>query len=85
MATELETAQAMVTAYTNAETEILLGKEVRMGGPGLDRWLRYEDLQQIRDGRKEWEGRVAKLQAAAGQTPNFGGISYSLANFSNPN
>lgn len=85
MATELETAQAMVTAYTTAETEILLGKEVRMGGPGLDRWLRYEDLQQIRAGRKEWESRVAKLQAVAGQTPNFGGISYSLADFSNPN
>lgn len=84
MATELETAQAMVTAYTTAETEILLGKEVRMGGPGLDRWLRYEDLQQVRAGRKEWESRVAKLQAEASTAPTFGGLRYSVADFSAP-
>lgn len=84
MATELETAQAMVTAYLTAEQEILLGKEVRMGGPGLDRWLRYEDLEQIRAGRKEWESTVAKLQNTGAGTPAFGGLAYSLADFSTP-
>lgn len=82
MATEIETAQAMVTAYTNAEKEILLGKEVRLGGPGPDRWLRHEDLPEVRAGRKEWEARVAKAQAAAVSAPTFGGLSYSLSDFS---
>lgn len=84
MATELETAQAMVTAYRTAEQEILLGKEVRMGGPGLDRWLRYEDLEQVRAGRKEWEATVAKLQTSDAGAPQFGGLAYSLSDFSSP-
>ncbi len=54
MPTPLEDAQAMVAAYTECERQILLGKEVRMGGPGLDRWLRFEDLDLVRAGRKEW-------------------------------
>lgn len=82
MATELETAQAMVTAYQTAEQQILLGKEVRMGGPGLDRWLRYEDLEQVRAGRREWEATVAKLQRASNGAPTFGGLSYSVSDFS---
>lgn len=80
--TTLVEAQAMVTAYTTAETQLLLGKEVRMGGPGLDRWLRLEDLEQIRAGRKEWESRVASLSADAAGAPKFGGLSYSVADFS---
>ena len=84
MATELQTAQAMVTAYQTAETEILLGKEVRMGGPGLDRWLRFEDLQQVRAGRKEWEGKLARLQSVADTAPTFGGLGYSVSDFSAP-
>ena len=82
MTTELEYAQAMVTAYTQAETAILAGKEVRMGGPGLDRWHRYEDLEQVRAGRKEWEARVKALQSTASSAPQFGGLSYSVADFS---
>lgn len=82
MATELETAQAMVTAYIEAEKAVLLSKEVRMGGPGLDRWLRYEDLGEIRKGRKDWEAAVARLQASAAGAPQFAGLSYSVADFS---
>lgn len=78
----LAEAQAMVTAYTTAETQLLLGKEVRMGGPGIDRWLRFEDLQEIRAGRKEWESRVLALQNTTASTPTFGGLGYSLADFS---
>lgn len=80
----LEDAQAMVVAYTNAEKEILLGKEVRMGGPGLDRWLRHEDLQEVRKGRMEWEARVNSLQKISDGSPAIGGLSYSLSNFSCP-
>lgn len=82
MTTELEQAQAMVTAYTEAEASILLGKEVRMGGPGLDRWFRHEDLGEIRAGRKEWEARVKSLQNTASGAPTFGGLGYSVADFS---
>jgi len=80
MSTPLEDAQAMVTAYTQAELQILAGKEVRMGGPGLDRWLRFEDLEQIRAGRKEWEAKVKSMQTAAGGAPTIGGLAYSVAN-----
>jgi len=74
----------MVVAYTTAEKEILLGKEVRIGGPGLDRFLRYEDLDLVRAGRKEWEARVKALSQEGSKTPTFGGLSYGLADFSNP-
>ena len=84
MPTPLESAQAMVAAYLQAETEILLGKEVRVGGSGTERFMRYEDLDLVRAGRKEWEARVTALQNAQSGTPAFGGLSYSLADFSNP-
>jgi hypothetical protein len=84
MTAPLEDAQAMVAAYLEAEKQVLLGKEVRMGGPGLDRWLRYEDMGEIRAGRKEWEARVKSLQLTSSTAPTFGGLSYSLADFSDP-
>lgn len=82
MTTPLEDAQTMVSAYLAAEKQLLLGKEVRMGGPGLDRWLRLEDLPEIRAGRKEWEARVNSMQADSSATPTFGGLRYSVADFS---
>lgn len=81
MTTPLQDAQAMVAAYMKAEAEVLLGKEVRLGGPGIDRWMRMEDLPAIRDGRKEWERKVASLQGADAGTPTFGGLSFSVARF----
>jgi hypothetical protein len=80
--TTLAEAQAMVTAYTTAEQAILMGKEVRLGGAGIDRFLRHEDLAMVRAGRQEWERRVAALQASASSTPTFGGLGYSVADFS---
>lgn len=80
--TPLEQAQAMVAAYVAAEQQILLGKEVRMGGPGIDRWLRLEDLQEVRAGRKEWEATVTRLQNTAAAVPTLGGLGYALADFS---
>ena len=84
MPTPLEDAQQMVSLHTEAIKQLLLGKEVRMGGPGLDRWLRFEDLGEVRAGRKEWEARVKSLTQSTSGAPTFGGLSYSLADFSNP-
>lgn len=90
MTTELQDAQTMAAAYLEAEKQILLGKEVRLGGPGVDRWLRLEDLDLVRAGRKEWQDKVKALmaQAAAIADPateslkTFGGVRYGLSNFS---
>jgi hypothetical protein len=82
--TTLAEAQSMVTAYLAAEQAILQGKEVRLGGSGVDRFLRHEDLQMVRQGRQEWERRVTTLQASAAAAPTFGGLGYSLADFSAP-
>jgi hypothetical protein len=83
MPTPLEDAQTMVSAYTTAEAAILQGKEVRLGGSGVDRFLRHEDLGEVRKGRKEWEGRVKQLQQTTAGTPTIGGLSYSVADFGN--
>lgn len=82
--TTLAQAQTMAAAYLAAEQAILEGKEVRLGGAGLDRWLRHEDLDMVRAGRQEWERRVTTLQASADSRPTFGGLSYSVADFSAP-
>ncbi|MFY7940891.1 MAG: hypothetical protein ACOVOX_08290, partial [Burkholderiaceae bacterium] len=77
--TTLATAQAMLDAYIAAETAILIGKETRIGGVGLDRWLRMEDLDMVQAGRKEWERRVQSLTSSAAGVPRFGGARFSLA------
>lgn len=82
--TTLAEAQSMVAAYLAAEQAILQGKEVRLGGSGVDRFLRHEDLQMVRSGRQEWERRVTTLQASADAAPTFGGLGYSVADFSAP-
>lgn len=71
----MTTATDMLAAYLAAESAILLGKEASIG----DRRLRYEDLAEIRNGRKEWEARVAAETANAAQAPSIGGLSFSLA------
>jgi hypothetical protein len=83
MTTPLQDAQAKVAEYLAAEAAVLEGKEVRlgMGGQGIDRTLRMEDLAQIRAGRQEWEGRVATLQMKASRTPRIGGLGFAVANF----
>lgn len=80
----LEQAQAKVAEYLAAESAVLEGKEIRLGvgGSGIDRMLRMEDLAQIRAGRQEWERIAASLQASAASAPRIGGLGYSVANFS---
>lgn len=85
MPTALETAQQMYDAYLQAERAILAGKEIRMGGIGLDRWLKLEDLDMVQAGRKEWERKLAQAAGAASGVPRFGGARFSLADVSNPN
>lgn len=84
MPTPTEHAQTMLDAYQSAELAILAGKEVRIGGVGLDRWLKLEDLDRVQAGRKEWERKVAQLTQAASGVPRFGGARFSLAEVSNP-
>lgn len=79
--TTLAEAQAKLAEYLLAESAILEGKEVRLGGPGIDRWLRLEDLQEVRKGRSEWERRVSSLSAAASALPTLGGITFTVARF----
>lgn len=52
----------MVALYLEAEKELLAGKTTIMNG----RQLTMENLQEIRDGRKEWERRQAAEQASSG-------------------
>lgn len=71
----MTTSTDMLAAYLAAESAILLGKEASIG----DRRLRYEDLAEIRNGRKEWESRVAAESANTSKAPTIGGLSFSLA------
>lgn len=66
-------AKQMLEKYLEAETAVLEGRSVTFGG----RNLTMADLNQIRDGRKEWEHRVA-IEAAAARGGRAG---YSLATF----
>lgn len=66
------TARQMVDRYIEAEQAVLEGKSVQFG----NRTLTMENLGQIRDGRKEWERRVAAEEA---QSKRGGGRGYSLA------
>lgn len=59
-------AQDMVDLYIEAEQALLAGKTATMNG----RTLTMENLQEIREGRQEWEIRVRQQAAsAAGKKP----------------
>lgn len=68
----MSTATEMRDLYVAAETAVLKGQSYRMG----ERMLTLADLEQIRAGRREWEGRVA-LEAAAGSAGGTLGISFA--------
>ena len=73
----LSDAQYLLDAYVRAEREILLsGQSTALG----DRTLTRADLDQVRAGRAEWEGKVADLTAAAaGQSSGpLGRIRYGV-------
>lgn len=68
-------AEEMVAAYITAEKQLLSGKEVWFSG----RRITFEDLQEIRAGRIEWEKRVAA--EAASTFPSINGLTYMLGDF----
>lgn len=51
----LKTAQEMLELYQTAEAELLEGKTIIFQG----RQISHENLKEIREGRQEWERRVA--------------------------
>lgn len=70
----MSTATDMLAKYLKAEGDILAGQSVKWG----DRVLTRANLAEIRDGRQDWERRVASEQRrAAGQY----GPRYLLARF----
>ena len=63
-------SQVMLELYLQAEKDVLAGKNVTFRGETVG----MEDLESIRNGRKEWERKVR--DEANGNRP------YSLASFS---
>lgn len=70
----MSAASDMRDLYIAAEAAVLKGQSYRLG----ERMLTLADLEQIRAGRREWEGRVAAENAAAG---SCGPAGVSFANF----
>lgn len=60
----------MLTRYTQAEQDLLQGKNVMWGNKLLQR----ENLSEIRKGRQEWEQKLASIRRG-------GRPSHSLATF----
>ncbi|HCP54585.1 MAG: primosomal replication protein PriB/PriC domain protein [Pseudomonadaceae bacterium] len=69
----MNTAQQMLEKYIEAEIAVLDGRSITFGG----RTLSMADLNDIRQGRLEWERRVNAEKASA--SGNNSG--YSLATF----
>lgn len=68
------TAQQMLDFYTDAEVAVLKGQSVRLG----ERHLTLADLEQIREGRREWQATVnreARRGSAGYATADFGGTT----------
>lgn len=74
----MSTATDMLAEYLAAESLVLQGKEATIGGTRF----RREDLAAIRDGRREWEARVAAEQGKSAGAPTLGGLKVSVADLS---
>lgn len=73
----MATSQEMLDKYLAAEQAILEGQDISFDG----RRLSMPDLPEIREGRKEWEQRVADEAASNKKVRKMGGINYSVARF----
>jgi hypothetical protein len=70
----MTTATEMLALYVEAERKVLAGQSVSFAGRQLTR----VDLDKIREGRREWERRVAdETVSSSGGTPGM-----ALADFS---
>ena len=74
----MTTATTMLAAYLAAEVAVLEGKEARIG----DRLMKFEDLDRIIAGRKEWQSKVDNEAAVAAGQPRIGGLSFAVARMS---
>lgn len=79
--TTLAEAQAKLAEYQAAETRILEAQEVRLGGPGIDRWEKQTELKLVQQGIANWQRTVDRLSAAAIGQPTFGGLTFTSARF----
>jgi hypothetical protein len=75
MLTAMSAATDMLSKYLVAEASILEGKEARIG----DRTFRFEDLDKIIAGRREWEGKVAAERRVASGAQTIGGLGFAIA------
>ncbi len=69
----MSTATDMLDLYIAAEKAVLSGKSYTIAGRALTR----ENLSEIREGRQEWERRVANEQART----SGGSSTYSVADW----
>jgi len=81
--TTLAQAQAKLAEYQAAETRILEAQEVRAQSGGVDHWEKQTELALVQKGIAQWQRTVDTLSASAAGVGNFGGLSYSTANFGN--
>ena len=79
--TTLAEAQAKLTEYQAAESRILQAQEVRLGGPGIDRWEKQTELSEVRKGIADWQRVVDRLSASASGKPTFAGMTFTSARF----
>lgn len=70
----MSAATEMVALYTAAEAAVLKGQSYSIAGRSLTR----ANLTEIRNGRREWEAKVAAENARS----SGGSSKYSLADFS---
>ncbi len=69
------TASEMLAKYLSAEAAVLQGQQIEFEGRRVSR----ADLESIRQGRKEWEAKVAAERRAASGAPSFGGLGFAVA------
>ena len=69
------TAQEWVDFYLQVESDVASGKERTLNG----RNIRFEDLEQIRIARNDWESRVLQSTSTASR---IGGLRYKTADLS---
>lgn len=79
--TTLAEAQAKLAEYQAAESRILEAQEIRLGGPGIDRWEKQTELAMVQKGIAQWQRIVDRLSAATLGQPTFGGLTYTSARF----
>ncbi|MDY6797670.1 MAG: hypothetical protein SVX28_02805 [Pseudomonadota bacterium] len=69
------TASEMLAKYLAAEAAVLQGQSIQFEGRQVTR----ADLDNIREGRKEWEAKLAAERNRQVGAPSIGGLGFSVA------